>query len=270
MPDSKAALATVGKEDLRIPERGIVLTCQLVSAGRPVILIRNAVRLGRGAVRSWRAKFSLRGRDPRANCTTSRSPMKSDPSANKHCQVFCQALPVRANASIHTEGCIILALAATQMRVDDALTRNLPGTTSRASIASLYSMKPKPFMSLISVISPVPWVAKCCSTSALVTAPVASQRRRKSQGKPSHSGSIDHRVEGSSPVHRTRFKAAQCPSRAVEAIIPLRGRFPRYSLVDDTSDILGEAQCGGPSRCGSLYVRPVGEARFQTRMSAAR
>ena len=32
----------------------------------------------------------------------------------------------------------------------------LPGTTSRASIASLYSMKPKPFMSLISVISPVP------------------------------------------------------------------------------------------------------------------
>ena len=33
---------------------------------------------------------------------------------------------------------------------------NSPGTTSRASIASLYSMKPKPFMSLISVISPVP------------------------------------------------------------------------------------------------------------------
>jgi hypothetical protein len=35
-------------------------------------------------------------------------------------------------------------------------------------MASLYSMKPKPFMSLISVISPVPWVAKCASTSALV------------------------------------------------------------------------------------------------------
>ena len=45
---------------------------------------------------------------------------------------------------------------------------SLPGTTSRASMASLYSMKPKPFISLISVISPVPWVAKCASTSALV------------------------------------------------------------------------------------------------------
>lgn len=44
----------------------------------------------------------------------------------------------------------------------------VPGTTSRASIASLYSMKPKPFMSLISVISPVPWVLKWFSTSALV------------------------------------------------------------------------------------------------------
>jgi hypothetical protein len=45
---------------------------------------------------------------------------------------------------------------------------NVPGTTSRASMASLYSMKPKPFMSLISTISPVPWVAKWASTSALV------------------------------------------------------------------------------------------------------
>ena len=45
----------------------------------------------------------------------------------------------------------------------------LPGTTSRASKASLYSTKPKPFISLISVISPVPWVAKWASTSALVT-----------------------------------------------------------------------------------------------------
>jgi hypothetical protein len=44
----------------------------------------------------------------------------------------------------------------------------VPGTTSRASIASLYSMKPKPFISLISVISPVPWVLKWFSTSALV------------------------------------------------------------------------------------------------------
>jgi hypothetical protein len=35
-------------------------------------------------------------------------------------------------------------------------------------MASLYSMKPKPFISLISVISPVPWVLKWFSTSALV------------------------------------------------------------------------------------------------------
>lgn len=35
-------------------------------------------------------------------------------------------------------------------------------------MASLYSMKPNPLMSLISVISPVPWVAKCASMSALV------------------------------------------------------------------------------------------------------
>lgn len=44
----------------------------------------------------------------------------------------------------------------------------IPGTTSRASIASLYSMKPNPFMSLISVISPVPCDLKWVSTSALV------------------------------------------------------------------------------------------------------
>jgi len=35
-------------------------------------------------------------------------------------------------------------------------------------MASLYSMKPKPFMSLISVISPVPWALKWVSTSDLV------------------------------------------------------------------------------------------------------
>lgn len=46
--------------------------------------------------------------------------------------------------------------------------QSIPGTTSRASMASLYSMKPKPFINLISVISPVPWVEKWPSTSALV------------------------------------------------------------------------------------------------------
>jgi hypothetical protein len=57
-----------------------LLTCQLVS-GRPEICIRNMVRRGRGtAGRSWGpGKFSLR-RGPRANCTVSRSPLKSLPS----------------------------------------------------------------------------------------------------------------------------------------------------------------------------------------------
>lgn len=31
-----------------------LLTCQLVSAGSEVMLMRKAVRLGRGAVRSWK------------------------------------------------------------------------------------------------------------------------------------------------------------------------------------------------------------------------
>ena len=57
-----------------------LLTCQLVS-GRPEICIRNIVRRGRG--RAGRSvgpgKFSLR-RGPRANCTVSRSPLKSLPS----------------------------------------------------------------------------------------------------------------------------------------------------------------------------------------------
>lgn len=64
------------------PERnGLgLLTCQLVS-GRPEICIRNMVRRGRGtAGRSCGpGKFSLR-RGPRANCTVSRSPLKSLPS----------------------------------------------------------------------------------------------------------------------------------------------------------------------------------------------
>lgn len=57
-----------------------LLTCQLVS-GRPEICIRNMVRRGRGAAgRSvGPGKFSLR-RGPRANCTVSRSPLKSLPS----------------------------------------------------------------------------------------------------------------------------------------------------------------------------------------------
>ena len=34
-------------------DMGSELTCQLVSTGRPDIRIRKAVRLGRGAARSW-------------------------------------------------------------------------------------------------------------------------------------------------------------------------------------------------------------------------
>jgi hypothetical protein len=49
---------------------------------------------------------------------------------------------------------------------------------SRASIASSYSMKPNPFMSLISVILPVPCVLKCSSISCLVA---KIRRKRKSQ-----------------------------------------------------------------------------------------
>lgn len=52
---------------------------------------------------------------------------------------------------------------------------DLPGTTSRASMGSLYSMKPKPFISFTSVISPVPWVAKWASISALVAVPKQKQ-----------------------------------------------------------------------------------------------
>ena len=57
-----------------------LLTCQLVS-GRPETRMRNMVRRGRGIEgRSMGPeKFSLR-RGPRANCTVSRSPLKSLPS----------------------------------------------------------------------------------------------------------------------------------------------------------------------------------------------
>lgn len=41
-------------------------------------------------------------------------------------------------------------------------------------MGSLYSMKPKPFISLTSVMSPVPWVAKWASTSALVAVGIVS------------------------------------------------------------------------------------------------
>ena len=143
------------------------------------------MRRGRGAVRSVLVKLS-RLRVPRANCTVKRSPMKSEP---------WKAMSKISNC---VEPGKLGSYAA------------IPGTTSRASIASLYSMNPKPFMSLISVISPVPWVLKWASTSALVAVDgCQSGLRRRTCAKP-------------------RTLSRRC-------YLPLRGRLPRYNLVDDTS-----------------------------------
>lgn len=61
-----------------------VLTCQLVSNGRPVMVIRWTVRRGLGAMRGP-ASYPSRGRvAPRANCTTRRSPMNSEPSNQRY------------------------------------------------------------------------------------------------------------------------------------------------------------------------------------------
>ena len=62
-------------------------------------------------------------------------------------------------------------------------------------MASLYSMNPKPFMSLISVISPVPWVAKWVSTSALVAVGRASVGRHP-EAIVEGQGEMDHSVGG--------------------------------------------------------------------------
>ena len=56
-----------------------------------------------------------------------------------------------------------------QDEVQDQGRYDLRGTTSRASAASSYSTKPKPFMSLISLMVPGPSVKKLV-TSSLVTA----------------------------------------------------------------------------------------------------
>lgn len=56
-----------------------------------------------------------------------------------------------------------------QDEVQDDGEYNLRGTTSRASAASSYSTKPKPFISLISLMVPGPSVKKLV-TSSLVTA----------------------------------------------------------------------------------------------------
>lgn len=123
-----------------------MLTCQLVSPGRPVICIRWAVRRGRGCGRSGGPANSLRWRAPRANWTVKRDPLRSDPSSlpfSKTSRVLLVAYYSRKAVKIISTG--------------DAykdFRRDLLGTTSRASMASSYSMKPKPFMSLTSAIVP--------------------------------------------------------------------------------------------------------------------
>jgi hypothetical protein len=57
-------------------------TCQLVSFGRSLICMRCGVRRGRGSRRSLLGKLPAPWgwREPRANWTVRRSPMKSEPS----------------------------------------------------------------------------------------------------------------------------------------------------------------------------------------------
>lgn len=158
-------------------KRGIQQTCQLVSVGSPVICMRYGVRRGRGALRSWVGPKPSRWREPRANWTVKRSPIKSDPSCRHISQDTTGRIEIRKGGGqgwSMTYGklqCTVQVshrgLCFRRMSLQRA-TMNIPGTTSRASMASLYSMKPKPFISLISVISPVPWVAKWASTSCLV------------------------------------------------------------------------------------------------------
>ena len=98
--------------------------------------------------------------------------------------------------------------------------RDSPGTTSRASIASLYSINPKPFMSLISVISPVPWVLKWASTSAFVATHMLA------------------RGADILPAEHFHDLQSQNQNRAI-IFLPLRGRLPRYNLVEETSVMMG-------------------------------
>jgi hypothetical protein len=159
-----------------IQQNGL-LTCQLVS-GRPETSMRKIVRRGRGRLgRSiGLGIFSLR-RGPRANWTVRRSPLKSLPS------VIEEGVKGRNPTSDCTgtyEMLKICWLATTEYTCyrHHKGKISLPGTTSLASIASSYSMKPKPFMSLISVIFPEPWLLKCSSTSCLVTVKKTQRRRR--------------------------------------------------------------------------------------------
>ena len=129
-----------------------------------------------------------------------------------------------------------------------------PGTTSRASMASLYSMKPKPFMSLISMISPVPWVLKWFSTSALV-----ARFTRSSQLCQVSMNIVSSPASSSSTIHkrstfrqrteqiRHNISQSKLRSESQQATnpmfmrdqvvhIPFRGRLPRYNRVFETDD----------------------------------
>jgi hypothetical protein len=68
-----------------------------------------------------------------------------------------------------------------------------PGTTSFASIGSSYSMKPKPFISLTSVIFPEPWERKCSSISCLVTGQTRPGGRALESALPNDPGQVNQR-----------------------------------------------------------------------------
>ena len=95
------------------------LTCQLVSTGRFAILIRYGVRRGRGGTRSLGVKFSLR-RDPRANCTMRRSPIKSEPSVH----VRDLHTGTCTSEAVSTYGKLHRMLAVARKRIAAKLTRH--------------------------------------------------------------------------------------------------------------------------------------------------
>lgn len=76
-------------------KRGMQQTCQLVSLGSPVICMRYGVRRGRGALRSWVGPKPSRWREPRANWTVKRSPIKSDPSCRQISQDTMGRIEIR-------------------------------------------------------------------------------------------------------------------------------------------------------------------------------
>lgn len=87
-------------------------------------------------------------------------------------------------------------------------------------------MKPKPFMSLISVILPVPWVLKWFSTSALVAA-VKSGQRCQAMWMGERVGVEQH---GRNETRR---------GRQAERRLRVRGCGMVWCVVEDDEEIIG-------------------------------